>query len=120
MITLVPTMRGTYGAAYRILHPDVYREHIPQNQAMLAKAHSDAGLSITYSCYVLGLPGVVDATSMSGVPGRTALAVSRLYWRLERSGFGVPPNLFTSPYALCVATKPLLPTSPSERVVNIS
>jgi 2-polyprenyl-3-methyl-5-hydroxy-6-metoxy-1,4-benzoquinol methylase len=120
MITLVPTMRGLYGTAYRILRPDVYRKHIPQSQTMLAKAHSDAGLSITHSCYVLGLPGVVDAASMSGVPGRMALAVSRLYWRLERSGFGVPPNRFTSPYALCIATKPLRPASTNEHVVNIS
>ena len=107
MITLVPTMRGLYGAAYRLLRPDVYRKHVPQRRAMLAKAHRDAGLTITCSRYVLGLPGVVDAGSMPGVSGRMALAVSRLYWRLERSGFGVPPNRFTSPYAVCVATKPL-------------
>ncbi len=119
MITLVPTMRGLYGAAYRILRPAVYRRHIPQSQTTLAQAHSDAGLNIMHSGYVLGLPGIVDATAIPGLPGRMAFAASRLYWRLERSGFGIPPNRFTSPYALCIATKPLRPASANEHVVNI-
>ena len=107
MITLVPTMRGLYGAAYRILRPTIYSKHIPQTQATLVQAHSNAGLNITYSGYVLGLPGIVDASATPSLPGSMAFAASRLYWRLERSGFGIPPNRFTSPYALCIATKPL-------------
>lgn len=107
MITVVPTMRGLYGLAYRLLRPSVYRKHIPQSRKTLVRAHTDAGLNITYSGYVLGFPGLLTAPVSPGLLGRMAFAISRLYWRLERSGFGVPPNRFTSPYALCVATKPL-------------
>ena len=120
MITLVPTMRGLYGAAYRILRPAIYRKHVPQSRTTLARAHSDAGLSVTHSGYVLGLPGIVSAPATPGLLGRMAFAISRLYWRLERSGLGIPPNRLTSPYALCIATKPLRPASANEHVVNIS
>lgn len=107
MITLVPTMRGLYGLAYRLLRPAVYRKHIPHSRETLAQAHTDAGLDVTHCDYVLGLPGILSAPASPGFPRRLAFAVSRIYWRLERSGFGVPPNRFTSPYALCIATKPL-------------
>ena len=107
MITLVPTMRGLYGLAYRLLRPAVYRKHIPHSRETLAQAHTDAGLDVTHCDYALGLPGILSAPASHGFPRRLAFAVSRLYWRLERSGFGVPPNRFTSPYVLCIATKPL-------------
>lgn len=106
MITLVPTMRGLYGLAYRLLRPAIYRKHIPQSRETLAQAHTDAGLNITRCDYVLGLPGMISAPASPGMPGRMAFAASRLYWKLERSGMGIPPNRWTSPYALCVATKP--------------
>lgn len=111
MITLVPTMRGLYGVAYRILRPAVYRKHIPHSQTTLAMAHANAGLSITYKGYLLGLPGLISAPVSRSWIGRVAFAASRLYWRLERAGFGIPPNRFTSPYALCIATKPLAAAS---------
>lgn len=108
MITLVPTMRGLYGLAYRLLRPAVYCKHIPHSRETLARAHADAGLNITYSGYVLGLPGLLTAPpASSSFFSHMAFAISRLYWRLERSGLGVPPNRVTSPYALCIATKPL-------------
>lgn len=111
MISLVPTMRGLYGAAYRLLRPTVYRKHVPQSREMLAQAHSDAGLTITHSSYLLGLPGIISVPTTPGLFGRMAFAASRMYWRLERSGFGIPPNGFTSPYAICVATKPIRATN---------
>lgn len=107
MITLVPTMRGLYGLAYRLLRPAVYRKHIPHSLETLIRAHADAGLNIRYSGYILGLPGLLTSTVNAGFLGRMAFAISRLYWSLERSGFGVPTNRFTSPYALCILTKPL-------------
>lgn len=107
MVTLVPTMHGLYGLAYRLLRPTVYRKHIPHTRETLARAHLDAGLNPLYSEYVLGLPGLLTAPAHPGMLNRMAFSVSRLYWRLERFGFGVPPNRFTSPYALCIATKPL-------------
>jgi len=105
MITLVPTMRGLYGLAYRLLRPAVYCKHIPHSRETLAQAHTDAGLNVTHCDYVLGLPGILSASEPPGLPGRLAFAASRFYWGLERSGLGIPPNRFTSPYALCFATK---------------
>jgi len=106
MVTLVPTMRGLYGAAYRVFRPAVYRKHVPQSAESLARAHSSAGLSVLHTCYVLGLPGLLTAPTSSGWLRRGAFGLSRLYWRLERAGFGVPPNRCTSPYAVCIARKP--------------
>jgi 2-polyprenyl-3-methyl-5-hydroxy-6-metoxy-1,4-benzoquinol methylase len=105
MITLVPTMRGLYGLAYRLLRPEVYRKHIPQNQLSLAQAHTNSGLKVVCCDYVLGLPGVLKSPASLSLLSRLTFAVSQLYWRLERSGLGIPPNRFTSPYALCISTK---------------
>lgn len=105
MITLVPTMHGLYGLAYRLLRPAVYHRHIPHSRETLAQSHTDAGLDITHCDYVLGLPGMISAPASSGLLGRMAFAASRLYWKLERSGWGILPNHWTSPYALCFATK---------------
>ncbi len=107
MITLVPTMRGLYGLAYRLLRRAVYRRHIPHSRETLALAHADAGLDIIFSDYVLGLPGIITQPATAGLPGRIAFAASRSYWKLERSGWGVPPNRYTSPFALCIARKPV-------------
>lgn len=106
MITLVPTMQGLYGLAYRLLRPDVYRKHIPHSRKSLAQAHVDAGLSVMDCIYVLGLPGVIGVPANTGLPARMAFAASRLYWKAERAGWGIPPNRYTSPYAVCIATKP--------------
>ena len=106
MITLVPTMQGLFGLMYRLLRPAVYRKHIPQSQQSLAQAHTHAGLNVANCNYVLGLPGIVKAPTSLTMLSRLTFAASRLYWRLERFGLGVPPNRFTSPYALCISTKP--------------
>lgn len=105
MITLVPTMQGLYGLTYRLLRPAIYRKHIPHSRETLAQAHTDAGLNISHCDYVLGLPGMISAPASLSLPGRMAFAASRLYWKLERSGWGIPPNRWSSPYALCVVTK---------------
>jgi SAM-dependent methyltransferase len=106
MITLVPTMRGLYGLAYRLLRPSVYRKHVPHTCETLGKAHMDAGLRVISCDYLLGLPGIISSPANPGLLGRMAFAVSCLYWKIERSGWGIAPNRHTSPYALCVATKP--------------
>jgi len=106
MITLVPTMRGLHGAAYRILRPSVYGKHVPHSLETLGRAHTDAGLDVICSDYLLGLPAIISAPSASGVLARMAFSISQLYWKLEQTGWAVPPNRYTSPYAICVADKP--------------
>lgn len=113
MITLVPTMRGLYGLAYRLLDRRVYAAHLPLTKAELAEAHRGAGLEVVDCVYLLGLPGVLGdkppGRRLSRMHALIARA-SRAYWWLERHGLGVPPNRFTSPYALCLARKPGGPT----------
>ena len=107
MVTLVPTMRGLYGAAYRMFRPDVYSKHVPQSRESLVKSHLEAGLKILHSSYVLGLPALLTAPMpSSSVAARASFYLSSLYLKLEGIGLGVPPNGFTSPYALCIVTKP--------------
>ena len=109
MVTLVPTMRGLPGLAYRIARRAVYDTHVPLDIETLAQAHRRAGLEVVDCHYLLGLPGVLGefdtpekSLSLRGMIKR----ISRGYWWLEEHGWGVPPNRYTSPYALCIATKP--------------
>lgn len=107
MVTLVPTMRGIYGAAYRLFRPVVYSKHVPQSRESLVRSHVESGLKILHSSYVLGLPALLTAPMpSSSVAARASFYLSSLYLKLEGVGLGVPPNGFTSPYALCIATKP--------------
>jgi 2-polyprenyl-3-methyl-5-hydroxy-6-metoxy-1,4-benzoquinol methylase len=107
MLTAVPTMRGPYGLVYRLLQPAVYRSHVPQSREALAKAHLDAGLHVVDCSYVLGMPTVLTRPGPeASALRRLAFAMSSSYFWFERRGWGVPPNGMTSPYVLCVATKP--------------
>ena len=107
MITEVPTLRGPYGLAYRLLRPSIYRAHVPQSREALAKAHADAGLQVKSCDYILGLPVLLTRPSPdASALRRVAFSLSGAYWWLERRGLGLPPNGMTSPYALCIATKP--------------
>lgn len=107
MITEVPTMRGPYGLVYRLFRPSIYRQHVPQSRQALAEAHEDAGLQVTDCRYLLGLPAVLTRPSAADpVLRRLAFALSSAVWWLDRHGVTIPPNGLTSPYALCIATKP--------------
>jgi len=109
MITLVPTMRGLFGLAYRLANRAVYDTHIPLDMEALTQAHRRAGLEVMSCRYLLGLPGVLgdfDQKDTSLTLRNIVKWASGSYWWLEERGLGVPPNRFTSPYALCIAMKP--------------
>lgn len=107
MLTEVPTMRGPYGLVYRLFRPAIYRIHVPQTRESLASAHRSAGLEVVSSRYVLGTPNVLTRpTTQTSVLRRLAFHIGALYQRMDDAGYGIPPNRFTSPYALCIATKP--------------
>ena len=110
MITLVPTMRGLFGLAYRIANRAVYDTHIPLDTEALKRAHQHAGLEVTSCDYLLGLPGILggfDEKEEAMSLRRLIKQISGGYWWLEEHGLGIPPNRFTSPYALCSAIKPV-------------
>lgn len=103
IFTLVPTMCGLYGLAYRIFRPHIYKLHVPHTTSSLASAHARAGLRITNSGYVLGLPGIISRPRKGKSFTRLVHELSSVYWRLERAGYGVPANRYTSPFCYCVA-----------------
>ncbi|CAG4884166.1 protein of unknown function [Georgfuchsia toluolica] len=110
MITLVPTMRGLPGLAYRLARRAVYDTHVPLGIETLAQAHRQAGLEVASCRYLLGLPGVLGEFDTDEKPLSVRGMIKRIsrgYWWLEERGLGVPPNRYTSPYALCIATKPV-------------
>jgi hypothetical protein len=103
-------MRGLFGLAYRVANRAVYDTHIPLDIEALARAHRQAGLEVTSCRYLLGLPGVLgdfDQEQATFTLRNMIKWVSRCYWRLEEHGLGIPPNRLTSPYALCIAMKPV-------------
>ncbi|MGE0811075.1 MAG: class I SAM-dependent methyltransferase [Immundisolibacter sp.] len=105
MFTLVPTMRGLYGLAYRLLRPAIYRLHVPHTKTSLAAAHASAGLNVTESGYLLGLPSIITPPIRASRGIRLAYQACNIYSRVERAGWGIPPNRFTSPYSYCVAVQ---------------
>ena len=107
MITEVPTMRGPsrYGLS-TCSGRRIYRQHVPQSQQALAEAQK-AGLQVKDCRYVLGLPAVLTRPAATDpLMRRLGFALSTAVWWLDRHGVAIPPNGLTSPYALCIATKP--------------
>ena len=110
VLTLIPNMTGLNGFFYRVLNRRVFDTHVPLNLEQLVQAHVDAGLKPYVSCYLMGLPGVIDINRYEPVLLRRwvrkiAHYISRLIWWFEARGFGVPENKWTSPYLLCAARK---------------
>jgi 2-polyprenyl-3-methyl-5-hydroxy-6-metoxy-1,4-benzoquinol methylase len=106
VITVVPTLKGLYGVAYRTVRPYVYALHRPLSANDLADAHSSAGLDVVDAEYVLGLPLPIEdprVRTRTTLAARASHIISRPYWYLEAKGFGVPANRWTSPYAICIA-----------------
>jgi SAM-dependent methyltransferase len=109
MITLIPNLAGLYGWLYRVIHPAVYKMHVPLTRAQLVAAHERAGLRVIASKHLLGFPGVIDVEGRTRAVKRSAMrglaaAASRIIWRLEDRGLGIPPNRLTSPYIICYAS----------------
>lgn len=117
VLTLIPNMRGAVGAVQRALSRDIYDIHVPLSAAALARAHSEAGLALRASGYLLPAhfgvcnPGKhLDQPGFShqlrGLAYHGAIAFSTaLLWIHERL-VHLPTSELMSPYAFVVATKP--------------
>ena len=113
--TLIPNMSGLYGWFYRVFDRKVYDIHVPLTLKALRQAHRDAGLDLVLDEHILGVPGVIDGQRVEPVfirrwVRKLVFRVSSMTWALEERGWGVPENAFTSPYMICAARKPALPT----------
>lgn len=111
VVTLIPNMAGLNGFFQRMLNRSVFETHVPLTLAQLSRAHVEAGLEPYFKCHLLSLPAVIDVNRSEPNPLRRALRksahmISRLVWRLEDMGLGIPENGWTSPYMLCAARVP--------------
>lgn len=116
MITTVPNMAGLVGRLQRLLDPAVYEKHVPLSAERLAAAHERAGMVVLDARYVLfahlGVVNVNEARPGIGRVVRTAAlgllkAATGALWVLEQRFGALPPNSLTSPYAFCLARKPV-------------
>lgn len=111
LITLIPNMRGLNGFLYKLLNRSVFDTHVPLSLNDLQLAHERAGLTLCYSSYLLGLPGILDGDRKEGsramrVLRAIAFHVNKFVSFLEERGIALPENSFTSPYMICGARVP--------------
>jgi SAM-dependent methyltransferase len=117
VLTLIPNMRGTVGALQRALSREIYDIHVPLSAVDLARAHTEAGLSLQSSGYFLPAhygvcnPNVrLDARGVSArvrdLAYRGAIASSTLLLWIHEQLVRLPPTELMSPYAFALATKP--------------
>lgn len=118
VLTLIPNMRGTVGALQKALSREIYDIHVPLSATALARAHTEAGLSLQSSGYFLPAhygvcnPHVrLDAdrfpARMRDFAYRGAIASSTFLLWIHEHVVRLPATELMSPYAFALATKPL-------------
>ncbi len=110
MITLVPNMTGPLGWLQRFFDRPLYEKHVPLTREHLAQAHTEAGLEVISSTYVLlAHLGVIQFGALERLLGNRPLQVMKIalsapIWALGPR-LGLRPNRFTSPFVMCLARK---------------
>jgi 2-polyprenyl-3-methyl-5-hydroxy-6-metoxy-1,4-benzoquinol methylase len=116
MLTIIPNLSGLLGMLQKRLNRPVYDLHVILNREKLAAAHRDAGLTVV-SCeyFMFANSGVLVPCGPKDRPSRRWLmqrfqnrlgGMTEFLWAREERGWRLPPNVFTSPYVVCVARKP--------------
>jgi hypothetical protein len=114
---LIPNMRGTVGALQRALSREIYDIHVPLSAVDLARAHTEAGLSLQSTGYFLPAHyGVCNPHVRLGASGASArlrafaylgaIASSTLLLWIHEHLMRLPATELMSPYAFVLATKP--------------
>ncbi len=112
VLTLIPNMRGLTGLIQMIGDREIYDIHVPYTPSQLEQAHMSAGLEVQFADYVMSANFTVPALGRRYSArikkfmelGQRIASVP--FWLVELAGIPVRPNRLTSPYALCVASKP--------------
>jgi 2-polyprenyl-3-methyl-5-hydroxy-6-metoxy-1,4-benzoquinol methylase len=116
LVTTIPNMVGWIGAIQKVVNKPVYDIHRPIDRAMLAHAHTEAGLDVSECEYfvstsfgVNNLEGL-STTSPTGFAKKVCLGLlaraSMLVWRVEQRFGEWPTSRLASPYIRCIARKP--------------
>jgi SAM-dependent methyltransferase len=112
IITIVPNLTGILGRYQRLLDRKLFEAHVPLSAERLAEAHRDAGLEVESALYVLpfGLEVTGIETWGHGVAGLAVKIVNTVATRsvrlLDDHVVRLTPNRWTSPYVVCIASKP--------------
>lgn len=111
LITVVPNMAGLSGLGQKLLSRSIYDMHEVIDPNRLTKAHAYADLTIESCGYFMfnnfgvinpgNAPGFVRASAFSALR-----AITGMTWAVETIIGKLTPNAVTSPYVICVATKP--------------
>lgn len=115
MITTIPNMRGSVGLMQRWIDEDVYRTHVPLDADQLAAAHRRAGLEVERCGYRMFANWRLIAIEHDNrmpyrrMMRRALCGLTKLFWRLQRSGVRLRWNWLTSPYIACLARRPAEP-----------
>lgn len=113
VLTIVPNMNGLVGALQKIANPSVYNVHVALTPGQLADAHRAAKLNVTDARYFMTANfSVVNfsgdgARIPAGIGLRLASWASKSIWLAEGAGLPEIRNRLTSPYVVCVASKPV-------------
>ena len=111
MITIIPNITGLTGMALKVFNRPVFDIHVPLDRDELAKAHRDAHLDIARCDYFFFLSANLNienlrATAFYKPAAKLRSLINKAIWAVEDTGAPLKPNRWTSPYIICVATKP--------------
>ncbi|MEP6776434.1 MAG: hypothetical protein ABJA50_12635, partial [Chloroflexota bacterium] len=90
----------------------IYDIHVPLDKNALVLAHRQAGLHVRSCIYFMSANlSVLNFADWPGGLARRIVvklqsAVTLFIWTLELGGLKLRPNKLTSPYVVCLATKP--------------
>ncbi len=112
IITEVPNLTRLLGAYQKILDRALYNAHVPLDRKTLETAHREAGLEVESCIYFLpiGLSVLNVDNWWEGFTwkliGRLHVLITYCIWWVDGWLLLLRPNGWTSPYVVCVATKP--------------
>jgi cyclopropane fatty-acyl-phospholipid synthase-like methyltransferase len=118
MCTFIPNQVGVMGAVQKRLDRRFFDMHVPLDEPALRRAHESAGLRVLDSRYFMATNfGVLNhstyatgsaAARVRAVARQVFVALSAAAWLLEDTvGIELPATRAFSPYAACIAAKPV-------------
>lgn len=112
LVTSIPNLAGLTGWIQKRFGRAIYDIHVPLDRDALDMAHRRAGLRVRACGYFMSANfGVLNfsdwpAGFARGAATKLLSAITLLIWELESRGLRIRPNKLTSPYVVCIATKP--------------
>lgn len=112
IVTIIPNLTGILGTLQKVINRPAFNVHVPINRDALRQAHEEAGLTVSFCDYFLfGGFTIINLENLRSTPAyntavRLRSLLSKVAWRAEGRASWLEPNRWTSPYVVCIATKP--------------